>query len=102
MMKLFAVGSIFVSSLVAVGIASTIQAQSSGSFTGTVERVWEDGFRLNAGDRVLRVDSWDLCGDHTTSYVSVGDRLTVTGEFELRDFDAFSITTSDGLALCRA
>jgi hypothetical protein len=33
--------------------------------------------------------------------VSVGDRLTVTGEFEGREFDAFSLTRSDGLALCR-
>jgi hypothetical protein len=77
-------------------------AQASGtSFTGTVERVWEDGLRLNTGDRSLRVDTWDVCGDFTPSAVTVGDRLTITGEFDGGEFDAFSMTNSDGVALCR-
>ena len=62
------------------------------TFTGAVERVWEDGFRLNTGDRVLTVDSWDVYGDNTPKNVTVGDRLIVTGEFSGREFDAFSIT----------
>ncbi len=85
-----------------VNSTNSAVAQASGTaFTGTVQRVWEDGFRLNAGDRTLRVDSWDLCGDFTTNYVSVGDQLTVAGEFDGGDFDAFSITQSDGAAVCR-
>lgn len=76
-------------------------AQASGtSFSGVVERVWEDGLRLNAGDRSLRVDSWALCGDATASYVSVGDRLTITGNLDTGEFDATSITHSDGGAVC--
>jgi hypothetical protein len=68
-----------------IGHAQTVQ-------TGTVERVWEDGFRLNTGDRTFKVDTWDLYGDRTPSYVSIGDDLTVTGEFEGGEFDAFTIT----------
>lgn len=62
--------------------------------TGIVERVWEDGFRLNTGDRTLRVDTWSVYGDKTANYVVVGDELTITGEFEGREFDAFTITGS--------
>lgn len=65
------------------------------SFTGIVERVWEDGFFLNAGNRTLLVDSWDLYGDSTPRYVTVGEQVTISGEFEGGEFDAFSIT-SDG------
>ncbi|MEM1255430.1 MAG: hypothetical protein AAGI69_23585 [Cyanobacteria bacterium P01_H01_bin.21] len=65
------------------------------SYTGTVENVWEDGFQLNTGDRTLRVDSWDVYGDSTASNVTTGDRITVTGEFSGRDFDAFSIATAE-------
>ena len=100
-MKLFVAGLMIFSSVIAVGLLPSAQAQSGTSFTGTVERVWEDGFRLNTGDRTLTVDSWDLCGDFTANYVAVGDRLTVTGEFEGGEFDAFSIATSDGTSLCR-
>jgi len=62
------------------------------SFTGIVERVWEDGFFLNAGNRTLLVDSWDLYGDSTPRYVTVGEQVTISGEFEDGEFDAFSIT----------
>ncbi|NJL36572.1 MAG: hypothetical protein HC840_09000 [Leptolyngbyaceae cyanobacterium RM2_2_4] len=67
-------------------------AQNRFSLTGIVERVWEDGFSLNTGNRPLPVDAWDLYGDATQSYVSVGEQLTVSGEFEGQEFDAFSIT----------
>ncbi|MDJ0705009.1 MAG: hypothetical protein QNJ46_17135 [Leptolyngbyaceae cyanobacterium MO_188.B28] len=49
--------------LVATGIVSTFalprprRGYAQTTYTGTVERVWEDGFRLNTGDRSLRVDS---------------------------------------------
>ena len=96
-MKLFTAALMTVSSLAVVGVVFNAHAQQqSGSFTGTVQRVWEDGFRLNTGDRSVRVDSWDLYGDSTASYVVVGDQITVNGEFDGRDFDAFSITDSHG------
>jgi Ca2+-binding RTX toxin-like protein len=71
------------------------RAQNRFSLTGTVERVWEDGFSLNIGDRTFPVDAWDLYGDATQRYVSVGEQLTVSGEFDDREFDAFSITLGD-------
>ena len=65
------------------------------SYTGTVERVWEDGFRLDAGDRTLRVDAWNVYGDNTPNNIAVGDSITVTGEFDGGEFDAFSITDAE-------
>ncbi|MGF1518787.1 MAG: hypothetical protein ACFCVB_13425 [Nodosilinea sp.] len=71
--------------------ASATPSPASNAFSGTVERVWEDGFQLNTGDRTLRVDTWDVYGDNTASYVSVGDRITMTGEFENGEFDASTV-----------
>jgi single-stranded DNA-binding protein len=82
--------------LVASGLGSALVlpnlSYAQATHTGIVERVWEDGLRLNTGERTLRVDTWDVYGDNTASYVSVGDEVTITGEFEGREFDAFSIT----------
>lgn len=78
---------------------SSVRA-GSGQFTGNVERVWEDGFTLNAENRRITVDSWDVCGDNTARHVSVGDRLVVTGEFEGGEFDAFSIQNSNQNNVC--
>ena len=68
--------------------------------TGTVDRVWEDGFSINTGDRTVRVDAWDVCGDNTQQNVSVGDELTVEGEFSGGEFDASAITNAEGENLC--
>ncbi|MBD2093392.1 hypothetical protein H6F67_26455 [Microcoleus sp. FACHB-1515] len=68
------------------------RAQNRLSLSGTVERVWEDGFSLNTGDRAFAVDSYDLYGDATPNFVSVGEQLTVSGEFDAGEFDALSIT----------
>ena len=76
-------------------IVQVAQAQGN-SFSGTVERVWEDGFRLRTEGQTLRVDSWDVCGDNTARNLSRGDRVTVDGEFDGGEFDAFSITRGDG------
>jgi hypothetical protein len=85
-----------VCALVAGGIGTALMmpnlSQAQTTHTGFVEQVWEDGFRLNTGNRILRVDTWDIYGDNTSMYVSVGDELIVTGEFEGPEFDAFTIT----------
>ncbi|MGJ3245665.1 MAG: hypothetical protein ACFE0I_06260 [Elainellaceae cyanobacterium] len=94
-MKLFTAALITLGSAVAVGVVSGVHAQQSGSFTGTVQRVWEDGFRLDTGERTFRVDSWDVYGDSTATHITVGDQVTVNGEFDGREFDAFSITNSN-------
>ncbi|WP_202803655.1 hypothetical protein [Spirulina subsalsa] len=70
------------------------------TFTGVVERVWEDGFRLRVGNRRITTDTWDVCGDFTPDHVSVGDRLTVVGEFEGGQFDVFRITNTAGERVC--
>ncbi len=100
MKKLRFSATILLGSLATLSVISTARA-SNLSYTGTVERVWEDGFLLETGDRTLTVDSWDLCGDFTERYVSIGDRISITGEFDSGEFDAFSITDSNGEAVCR-
>jgi hypothetical protein len=67
-----------------------------GTQSGTVERVWEDGFSLNTGSRTIRVDSWDVFGDNTRRHVAVGDRVQVTGEFSGGEFDAATVTGGSG------
>ncbi|WP_071518739.1 hypothetical protein [Geitlerinema sp. PCC 9228] len=88
------VGSVLVLSAFATAHAA------NRTYTGTVERVWEDGFRLQTSDRALTVDSWDVCGDFTASYIDAGDEVTVTGEFDDGEFDAFSITNSNDEKIC--
>ncbi|MDJ0593371.1 MAG: hypothetical protein QNJ72_25860 [Pleurocapsa sp. MO_226.B13] len=86
-------------SLAIPGFYSAVHAQGN-TFTGTVERVWEDGFRLNTGERTLRVDSWDVCGDNTASYLSADQQVNVSGEFSGLEFDAFSVTDQGGNPVC--
>ncbi|VEP13911.1 conserved exported hypothetical protein [Hyella patelloides LEGE 07179] len=86
-------------SLAIPGLYSVVHAQGN-TFTGTVERVWEDGFRLNTGERTLRVDSWDVCGDNTMSHLSANDRVNVSGEFSGLEFDADSITDNQETPVC--
>jgi Ca2+-binding RTX toxin-like protein len=74
------------------GMSNGNRVQNRLSFNGIVERVWEDGFSLSAGNRILPVDAWDLYGDATQRYVTAGEQLTVFGEFDDGEFDAFSIT----------
>ena len=85
--------------LIVAGITSAIALPHIGhaqaTYTGTVERVWEDGFRLHTNDRTLWVNAWDIYGENTPSNIAVGDRITVTGEFERIEFDALSITEAD-------
>lgn len=93
-MKLLITGSALLCAIAITGLSSAVQARNN-SVSGTIERVWEDGFRLNTGERSVRVDSWDVYGDNTASNLSKGDRITVNGEFDGGEFDAFSINKSD-------
>ncbi|NJL85514.1 MAG: hypothetical protein HC886_05335 [Leptolyngbyaceae cyanobacterium SM1_1_3] len=77
------------------------QIQGS-AITGTIERVWEDGFSINTGDRTVKVDAWGLCGDNTQQNVSVGEELTVGGEFDDGEFDASDITNANSDSVCSA
>lgn len=82
-----------------VTLAANAQRQQT-TFTGNVERVWEDGFRLATGDRTLTVDTWNLCGDNTAQHLTTGQPLTVEGEFDGGEFDAFTLTDAEGAAIC--
>jgi hypothetical protein len=93
-----------------LGVTSLTAALFSGvepvrgdtsSLTGVVESVWEDGFRLRVGNRSIITDTWDVCGDFTARHVRVGDRLTIVGEYEGREFDVFQITNANGQQVCR-
>ena len=84
-----------------VGGCTTSQAQEA-TLTGNVARVWEDGFQLNESNRSITVDSYDLCGDNTASSIAVDEEVTVMGEFEGREFDAFSIENSSGETVCNS
>ena len=69
-----------------------IIGQAQATHTGTVERVWEDGFRLHTGDQVLWVDASDLCVVNLPDDIAVGDQVSVTGKFGRIEFDASAIS----------
>lgn len=72
-------------------VTTALPTPAAMTFTGIVQRVWEDGFQLKSGNRVIIVDSWDIYGDNTSRWVRSGEQVTVTGEYEDGEFDAFSI-----------
>lgn len=72
-------------------VTTALPTQAATTLTGIVQRVWEDGFQLQTGNRVVIVDSWDIYGDNTPRWVQKGEQVTVTGEYEGGEFDAFSI-----------
>ncbi len=87
--------------LTGIIVYGSAQAQNQGgSFSGRVDRVWEDGFQLNTGNRTLIVDTYDICGDNTARHVKVGQQLKITGEFEGGEFDVFSMTKASGEKVC--
>lgn len=100
-------GSVFIklpvrAALILIGVAGCTGAtqMQNGALTGAVERVWEDGFEVNTGDRTVTVDAWEVCGDNTQQSVSVGDELTVEGEFDDGEFDASAITNANDENIC--
>ncbi|MEM6434337.1 MAG: hypothetical protein AAF773_10880 [Cyanobacteria bacterium P01_D01_bin.115] len=100
-MKTAAAVLAFIGVLSLVGGCTASQAQEA-TLTGNVDLVWEDGFQLNASNRSITVDSYNLCGDNTPSSINVDEEVTVTGEFEGREFDAFSIENSSGDTVCNS
>lgn len=68
--------------------------QAQATHTGTVEQVWEDGFRLHTAEQTLWVDTANLSGENTPANIAVGDRVSVTGELGRIEFDAAAITVA--------
>jgi len=100
MMKSMVLGLVSLGIAIAPGMFALARSQDA-SFSGVVERVWEDGFQLSTKERSIAVDSYDVCGDKAARHVVAGERVTVTGEFEEGEFDAFSIIKADGTTACR-
>jgi hypothetical protein len=90
---------IFSIATLGLGLALAFPARAA-SFSGTVERVWEDGFQLRTDSRIIVVDSYDLCGDFTARHISTGEQLSVSGEFDEGEFDAYTLTRSSGETVC--
>jgi len=89
------------SSMTFVNISVITNAQNRIlKLTGTVDRVWDDGFILKTKHKNITVDSWDLCGDNTFRYLSEGDLLVVRGEYEGGEFDTFSLENSNKQKIC--
>jgi hypothetical protein len=88
-------------SLILLNTGSVIAQGQRSSISGSVEQVWEDGFRLKTSERSVTVDSWEPCGDNTAQNLKAGDEITMTGEFSGGEFDAFSITKADGTKVCQ-
>lgn len=84
--------------LITAGIITAIALPQTGhaqaTHTGTVERVWEDGFRLHTAEQTLWVDTANLSGENTPANIAVGDQIKVTGEFQSIEFDAAAITAA--------
>jgi hypothetical protein len=98
--KLTATRFLFLGVVILASVPAIAQNQGN-SFSGRVQRVWEDGFRLNTSGRSITVDTYDICGDNTTRSISAGDQVTVSGEFEVGEFDAFSVTKANGKSVCQ-
>lgn len=93
----------FLLAAILVSACNATQGSDRTTLSGEVERVWEDGFRLNTGERSVKVDAWDVFGDNTRSRIQVGQRVDVSGEMSWGEFDASSITIAgEGTAAHRS
>ena len=77
------------------GVISAIALPQIGhtqaTHTGVVERVWDDGLRLQTSEQTLWVDATDLYDNNTPGHIAVGDQVSVTGKFGRIEFDASAI-----------
>ncbi len=107
-MKRSAIGLALLSVVTLTSLPLVAQAQRNPRpspvrrvLSGTVQQVWDDGFRLQtARNRRFIVDAYDICGDNVNRLLSVGEQVTVIGEFEGGKLDAFSIINVDGTRVC--
>ncbi|MDR9402480.1 MAG: hypothetical protein RI580_03475 [Halothece sp. Uz-M2-17] len=100
-MKFIITGFIFSVITVFPSLSVSAETEEGKELSGQVQRVWEDGFQLVSNNRSVIVDSYDLCGDNTVFHIKENDQLTITGEFDDGEFDAFLITNHDGTQICQ-
>lgn len=71
--------------------------------TGTVERVWEDGFRLvTAQGQSYQVNAWEVCGNQVRRHIGRGNTVTVYGGRTVLGINAWRITDARGRPACPA
>ncbi|HZK06244.1 MAG TPA: hypothetical protein VFC82_10450 [Actinomycetaceae bacterium] len=71
-----------------------------GGFVGTVTSVGRDNLRMDVGEGNMWVDTWAVCGDHTSQHISVGDEIVVFADRELFSYDAWRILDVAGEPAC--
>lgn len=69
-----------------------LQRTQGLTISGQVTGIKGDEFMLNDGTGEIVVDT----NDRKLTNLSVGEQVTVVGEYDDDDFDAFSITRQDG------
>lgn len=72
-----------------------LQRNRNVTISGQVIGISGDEFMLNDGTGEILVDT----NDRKLTNLSVGEQVTVVGEYDDDDFDAFSITRQDGTTI---
>lgn len=89
--------------LALAGCTSDVTPDADGNYVGVVTSVGEDTLQMDVDTGGnMRVDTFAVCGDATATFISVGDRLTVTATREAVDFDATAILNEDGQPACQS
>lgn len=97
-------GLLFVALFIFLMGCSSTRAQPNtddGAFEGTVSQVWEDGMILEIeGRNPLLIDTWNACGDNTSRFISVNDRVRVYASRDMISYDSWRILDEDGQLIC--
>lgn len=85
-----------------IGGANNAQRNSDGAYEGVASRVSRDRLTLDVdGGGSVRFDTWSVCGDNTSRFISTGDRLVVYGDRDLFDYEAWRILDENGDPACQ-
>lgn len=77
-----------------LGVLATPASAKMVTVSGSVVSIHGDDFTLDTGKEKIVVDA-DSEGNNPIN-LSVGERVTVYGDFDDYDLDAYTITRSDG------
>lgn len=95
---------VFVAALIflnVIGGSNSAHRNTDGAYEGIVSRVSRDGLTLDVdGGGSVRFDTWSVCGDNTSRFISTGDRLVVYGDRDLFDYEAWRILDQNGDPAC--
>ena len=95
---------VFVAALIffnVIGGSNNAQRNADGAYVGVVSSVSRDRLTLDVdGGGSVRFDTWSVCGDNTSRFISTGDRLVVHGTRDLFDYEAWRILDENGNPAC--